>query len=274
MSLLLVPMLQVSALETEKATAQSETDELRNQLDKVRADAQLAVQVHEEELRQKTAELKRQENRCTDTESRHAETLASARQRHDEAVKALADELEAAQLRQTEANSALVMRTASLEETERNRSSTVDHLAHLEALLEKETSRAEAAMSDCNMLRTALTSATSEKHALCNRIQELSELLKTAKGVVLSTWQADGDVDVCSCSKPFTFAERKHHCRKCGQVYCDSCTARKELQASSDKPERLCTSCHNLIVSVRAENLDSVNSSFLRTQYSSASAGK
>ena len=129
---------------------------------------------------------------------------------------------------------------ASLQETERNRSSTVDHLAQLEASLEKETSRAESAVSDCNTLKAALTTAAEEKHVLCHRIQELSELLKTAKRVMLSTWQQDDDVDACTCGKKFTFSERKHHCRTCGQVYCDTCVSRKVMQASSPKPERLC----------------------------------
>jgi hypothetical protein len=75
---------------------------------------------------------------------------------------------------------------------------------------------------------------------LCHRIQELSELLKTAKRVVLSTWQDDEAVNACACGKKFTFAERKHHCRTCGQVYCDTCVSRKVMQASSAKPERLC----------------------------------
>lgn len=263
---------QVLALEAEKETAQHEATTLKSQLEKALADGQLAIQVHDDKMRQLAAELQRTESRIVEMEIRHSETLSGVRQRHKEDMDSLAAELEAVQLRQTEASAALAARTASLEETERNRSSTVDHLAHLEQLLEKETGRAEAAMSDCNVLRTALTTATSEKHALCHRIQELSELLKTAKSVVLSTWQADADVELCPCGKLFTFSERKHHCRKCGQVYCDACTSRKVLQASSDKLERLCNSCHNLIESFRSENLDSVNSSFLRTQYASLDA--
>mmetsp|Transcript_4443 Transcript_4443/g.11286 ORF Transcript_4443/g.11286 Transcript_4443/m.11286 type:complete len:583 (-) Transcript_4443:100-1848(-) len=263
---------QVAAFEAERLAARGETDKLREQLDKARADVQLQVQVHEEQLRQKTAELKRVENRAMEAEGRHAEALAAVRQRHDVAIKALAAELESVQLRQTEATAELAQRTASLQETERNRSSTVDHLAHLEGQLEKETARAEAAMSDRNMLRNALTTATTEKHALCHRIQELSELLKTAKGVVLSTWQNDATISACTCGKRFTFSERKHHCRKCGQVYCDTCTPRKVLQSCSEKPERLCNSCFDLIESFRAENFDSVNSSFLRSQYESLGA--
>eukprot|EP00038_Savillea_parva_P014825 m.12196 g.12196 ORF g.12196 m.12196 type:complete len:581 (-) comp2919_c0_seq1:22-1764(-) len=263
---------QISALENERSAAQTETEALRTQLDKVRTDMQLQTQVHEDELRQKTVEIKRLENRLTEAEARHADMQASMRQRHEEAIKAMAADLEAAQLKQTEASTALATRTASLEETEKSRSSTVNHLAHLEALLEKETSRAEQAMSDRNTLRAALSSTTSEKQALCHRIQELSELLKTAKSVLLSTWQADAAVEACSCGKQFSFAERKHHCRKCGQVYCDSCTSRKVLQASSDKPGRMCNSCNDLVVSFRAENLDSVNSSLLRSQYASLGA--
>ncbi|KAK9452898.1 hypothetical protein V1511DRAFT_452213, partial [Dipodascopsis uninucleata] len=34
-------------------------------------------------------------------------------------------------------------------------------------------------------------------------------------------WVADESVEVCSyCKKPFTFWDRRHHCRRCGQIFC------------------------------------------------------
>lgn len=38
-------------------------------------------------------------------------------------------------------------------------------------------------------------------------------------------WQPDSEVTHCPiCKKPFTWIFRRHHCRKCGRVVCDSCS--------------------------------------------------
>jgi len=44
----------------------------------------------------------------------------------------------------------------------------------------------------------------------------------TLKGGLTDHWIKDDLVDVCSndaCAAKFTFAERRHHCRNCGQVF-------------------------------------------------------
>ena len=38
-------------------------------------------------------------------------------------------------------------------------------------------------------------------------------------------WVADDHVTKCTrCQSPFTFLRRKHHCRLCGRVFCNSCS--------------------------------------------------
>lgn len=40
-------------------------------------------------------------------------------------------------------------------------------------------------------------------------------------------WQLDIEVSNCpKCSKKFSFFNRRHHCRKCGKVYCSNCCNR------------------------------------------------
>ena len=47
------------------------------------------------------------------------------------------------------------------------------------------------------------------------------------------------------CSKKFTFRVRKHHCRKCGELVCDTCSKGRLVLPSlyGDDPVRVCTQC-------------------------------
>ncbi|KAJ3086030.1 Pleckstrin y domain-containing F member 1, partial [Physocladia obscura] len=75
----------------------------------------------------------------------------------------------------------------------------------------------------------------------------------------VGSWQSGETVTVCkSCRKKFTLFIRKHHCRWCGLIFCDSCTThRVALDSPSSPPlstslslpstpryERVCDSCH------------------------------
>lgn len=41
------------------------------------------------------------------------------------------------------------------------------------------------------------------------------------RATVADHWVKDDSVDGCvSCGVRFTFSERRHHCRNCGQVFC------------------------------------------------------
>ncbi|KAH9971194.1 hypothetical protein BGW80DRAFT_1460713 [Lactifluus volemus] len=42
-------------------------------------------------------------------------------------------------------------------------------------------------------------------------------------------WKQDADAPYCEtfvCRKPFTLMERRHHCRKCGGIFCRTCSSR------------------------------------------------
>lgn len=77
---------------------------------------------------------------------------------------------------------------------------------------------------------------------------------------LLPIWENDSDVNQCrGCNRKFTFFLRKHHCRKCGRIYCDNCSSHRahlspsELVIDSGIPEmmllessgptRICDSC-------------------------------
>ncbi|ESQ29264.1 hypothetical protein EUTSA_v10023224mg [Eutrema salsugineum] len=56
------------------------------------------------------------------------------------------------------------------------------------------------------------------------------------------------------CSSQFTFINRKHHCRRCGGLFCGSCTQqRMSLRGQGDSPVRICDPCKKLEEAARFE---------------------
>ncbi|EIE89567.1 hypothetical protein RO3G_14278 [Rhizopus delemar RA 99-880] len=66
-----------------------------------------------------------------------------------------------------------------------------------------------------------------------------------------SRWQKDDQVNRCqfkTCSKKFSLLQRKHHCRRCGDIYCSSHSQNRLPLFTPDDPEktifsRVCDSC-------------------------------
>lgn len=55
---------------------------------------------------------------------------------------------------------------------------------------------------------------------------------------------ADGD-NCFRCREAFSMFKRKHHCRNCGQIFCDRCSGRQMLLPNFgiEKKVRVCESC-------------------------------
>jgi FYVE zinc finger len=50
-----------------------------------------------------------------------------------------------------------------------------------------------------------------------------------------------------TCASQFSFINRKHHCRRCGGIFCGNCTSqRMVLRGQGDAPVRICDPCKNL----------------------------
>ncbi|XP_061385482.1 RUN and FYVE domain-containing protein 2 isoform X3 [Danaus plexippus] len=78
-----------------------------------------------------------------------------------------------------------------------------------------------------------------------NKLQ-LAELLeKEAKSNEdTPNWTSDKDAVACTaCSKEFTIARRKHHCRRCGHIFCGACSEKTVALAGNTKPVRVCDNC-------------------------------
>ncbi|KAK8921703.1 1-phosphatidylinositol-3-phosphate 5-kinase FAB1A [Platanthera zijinensis] len=68
-----------------------------------------------------------------------------------------------------------------------------------------------------------------------------------------SNWVIDAS-HCQGCSSPFTLFNRKHHCRRCGGIFCNSCTQqRMVLRGQGDSPVRICDPCKKLEEAARFE---------------------
>ncbi|MED6135150.1 hypothetical protein PIB30_043507 [Stylosanthes scabra] len=68
-----------------------------------------------------------------------------------------------------------------------------------------------------------------------------------------NTWVVDS-THCQGCSAQFTFINRKHHCRRCGGLFCNSCTQqRMVLRGQGDSPVRICEPCKKLEEAARFE---------------------
>ncbi|XP_023930684.1 WD repeat and FYVE domain-containing protein 3 [Lingula anatina] len=68
--------------------------------------------------------------------------------------------------------------------------------------------------------------------------------------VIADHWVRDETSDVCvACGVKFSFSERRHHCRNCGQLFCSKCS-KFEIEIPRlriHKPVRVCLACHNIL---------------------------
>lgn len=73
-----------------------------------------------------------------------------------------------------------------------------------------------------------------------SRLQAAAEALMSSETTAVR-WLPDEATECCmaeSCGRPFTLLRRRHHCRGCGQIFCDTCSPLRGAPA-----QRRCASC-------------------------------
>lgn len=59
-----------------------------------------------------------------------------------------------------------------------------------------------------------------------------------------SGWIGDEDRNDCTkCHAEFTFFNRRHHCRGCGRIFCNSCSKWRQVVEDHEGPQRTCQEC-------------------------------
>ncbi|XP_043911697.1 RUN and FYVE domain-containing protein 2 isoform X2 [Protopterus annectens] len=78
------------------------------------------------------------------------------------------------------------------------------------------------------------------------KIEDIKEANKALQGQV---WLKDKEATHCKlCEKEFSIARRKHHCRNCGEIFCNACSNNELPLPSSRKPGRVCDICHAVLL--------------------------
>ncbi|XP_044136852.1 RUN and FYVE domain-containing protein 1-like isoform X2 [Bufo gargarizans] len=78
------------------------------------------------------------------------------------------------------------------------------------------------------------------------KMEDIKEVNKALKG---HAWLKDDEATGCKqCNKEFSISRRKHHCRNCGDIFCNTCSSNELSLPSYPKPVRVCDTCHNLLL--------------------------
>ena len=83
------------------------------------------------------------------------------------------------------------------------------------------------------------------------RVSALSKLTKAVtkqRNARDNVWMSDSAATSCLlCGAPFTFFRRRHHCRACGRLVCETCSEAKIVLKNSrfTKPVKVCDPCYD-----------------------------
>ncbi|GIY41364.1 early endosome antigen 1 [Caerostris darwini] len=124
--------------------------------------------------------------------------------------------------------------------------------AKLENALEERNSLLERCLkneTECERLQKISTDMRRKYDDSVAALQELGRENQNlqVENMKLSSrkWADDDTVTHCTaCGKLFTRTVRKHHCRNCGSIFCNECSAKNATVAIYKDPVRVCDICY------------------------------
>lgn len=129
----------------------------------------------------------------------------------------------------------------------------IKHLSDRLASLEKELDSLKPYKKQAEELKNKSLDYEQSLEEMGARLREsrleIDTLKENSSLFMDSQWMDDKQVKECSlCQQSFSVTRRKHHCRLCGNVFCQSCSDNKMELASSSKPVRVCDTCHSFLL--------------------------
>ncbi|XP_037027049.1 RUN and FYVE domain-containing protein 2 isoform X4 [Bradysia coprophila] len=114
--------------------------------------------------------------------------------------------------------------------------------------LKKQWSEAQTTLEELGIQLSVSKLQVSELQEKVN----LKESNKNSNADGIGTWTPDSMSSKCrGCNREFSLTKRKHHCRNCGEIFCNSCSEQlaplPNDQGQFGKPVRVCDGCWEII---------------------------
>ena len=125
-------------------------------------------------------------------------------------------------------------------------STELQHLKHLEKDYVDLQKGHLSLQKTCGEQERALAELGSHLSESKLRVEDMKEAQMVSKDL---QWKGDKDASRCkACEKEFSLSRRKHHCRNCGDIFCNECSDNKMPLPSSAKPVRVCDDCQTVLL--------------------------
>jgi len=75
---------------------------------------------------------------------------------------------------------------------------------------------------------------------------------------VAKSWVSNDKVSQCPiCMNGFSYLNRKHHCRRCGRIFCGNCTKKRVVlpDVNAATPSRVCDVCFDLLSKINSKQV-------------------
>ncbi|XP_032667232.1 protein RUFY3-like isoform X2 [Odontomachus brunneus] len=114
--------------------------------------------------------------------------------------------------------------------------------------LKEVCSEQERTLEELGGQLSAAKLAAAELREAADNVQQQQQQSALQEGSV--AWANDRMVTQCKgCSREFNMTRRKHHCRNCGNIFCNACSDNATALPNSAKPVRVCDECYMFLVS-------------------------
>ncbi|XP_071452013.1 early endosome antigen 1-like [Hetaerina americana] len=253
--------LVIENLEGAKKLLEEQHAELKKEMEEQEIRCRNDVEKGNQEIEQLKGKLSKEEKlREEVTKNLEEEMLAKATLESELSQFKSVHDLEVTRL--NDSLSQLTLELGLKEESEKMREKTIDKLreqnsamkmeweAERQALLERyiqSTKDNEHVQSTANDLRRRLEDSQAALHEIGRENQTYQMEIAKLSG---RKWTEDSDVTNCMrCAKEFSIRVRKHHCRNCGQIFCNDCSSKMAAITSNKKPVRVCEACYIELVS-------------------------
>lgn len=228
---------QIEILEIDCAKQLSQTQENVKQLENQLEEAEEKNNILNGSLEEMNKEMKKKEMEWSKTKAQHISQVAIFM----ENVKTLKEDLHSEQTKRESLEQKLDEVCGTKLELEAKLENALEERA---SLLER-CSRSE---DECEKLQKSRGEMRKKYEDCVAALQELGRENQTLQVEnmkhISRKWTDDSEVTHCTaCGKLFTVTIRRHHCRNCGNIFCNECSAKTATVAAFKKPVRVCEVC-------------------------------